>query len=950
MIITTSRRARLFVLAVASLFLLTACSDSSSVQSRFLFRIGGGTASIGPGLLDDTIVVAFDKDMDPVAVLDPAQYALESPVGSPITILGASLTYNAASRTLTVLLDGDGVSGPSANLPAGQSFVFRVVGNLTTTGGRGVDPAGSTVQGTVTGGMNPAPVIAGVSPGSAPTTGGKVITLTGTGFTSSLDTLVAFGSGSMPLLARVLDGGTATVVSPASDPRTAQVRMINSNGASRGGPLFRFDLPVPLFLASIVLPVGDEPTSATAVDFDGDGKVDVAVCSFTSSVIQVFRGQGDGRFDTPVVITLNTNAGPHTLRHGDFDNDGSPDLMVTKSSNGNFFVHLFQGVMDGRLQFSDGIRTRVGLSPQGFDIGDLDGDGNLDVVVANRNAGTLSFCLGDGTGEFPRVTTSSVDLLSPSDVALGDLDGDGDLDLATANLDDAGSTRVWIGDGSGGFVRSGSFPTSGMRSECIQLTDVTGDGFLDAVIANFVSNDVSILPGDGKGGFDDPMVIPTLAGPIELRVVDLDGDGWLDLAVAARNADSLAIHRGTGPCQFDSPEIHDAGKGPFDLVLSDIDGDGLTDLVSAVREGQGCSILLGVAAGQGSISEPVGDDPRRVVIGDFDGDGRPDLATADQGSASVSVLLNRGSGIFDRGIGPSVATSLTDVSAADFDGDGLDDLVVALPDVNRVSVYLSNGDGTFGDAIVTQIVMIPRPTFVYSGDLDADGFPDLMVVPLFPGSLILLLGNGDGTFTATGFAMAGSDPIQGVDLADFDHDGIVDIGFCQNVAQVGFAGYFIGNGDGTVRGFVNRDIREQPSDMAAGDMDGDGSPDVVIVGPELASGRNRARILVNDGTGQFPMGVDHVLIDLLFRPRSLKLVDMDGDGDLDLVTGNRATNTVSVVLMNRGNLASPQAILTFAVGDQPQDLGAVDLDGDGAIDVATVNSMGNSVSVLTNQR
>jgi hypothetical protein len=125
---------------------------------------------------------------------------------------------------------------------------------------------------------------------------------------------------------------------------------------------------------------------------------------------------------------------------------------------------------------------------------------------------------------------------------------------------------------------------------------------------------------------------------------------------------------------------------------------------------------------------------------------------------------------------------------------------------------------------------------------------------------------------------------------------------------------------------------------------------VVIVGPELASGRNRARILVNDGTGQFPMGVDHVLIDLLFRPRSLKLVDMDGDGDLDLVTGNRATNTVSVVLMNRGNLASPQAILTFAVGDQPQDLGAVDLDGDGAIDVATVNSMGNSVSVLTNQR
>lgn len=331
----------------------------------------------------------------------------------------------------------------------------------------------------------------------------------------------------------------------------------------------------------------------------------------------------------------------------------------------------------------------------------------------------------------------------PADLAVGDLDGDGAPDLMVAG---DGGLAILLGEGRGGFGEPRQVAVAGPPPHLVALGDVDRDGRLDAAATAHESTGVTLLRGDGEGGF-----APFPGSPVEtglpapghnhgLRLADLDADGDLDLVAGDEEADAVAVLLGDGRGGFapapGSP--FPAGDGPYPFAVGDLDGDGRPDLAVPGRLGTRVTLLR--ADGRGGLapfpSSPVETRPMpfHAAVGDLDADGVLDLVVSHNESGRLSVLLGDGAGGFRAAPEAELAPGAWKIAVADLDGDGHTDLAGGGRD-GRVHLALGNGDGTFrpGPALEAG----DGPWAVLSADLDGDGRADL-----------LALGSNDGTVHA----------------------------------------------------------------------------------------------------------------------------------------------------------------------------------------------------------
>ena len=299
----------------------------------------------------------------------------------------------------------------------------------------------------------------------------------------------------------------------------------------------------------------------------------------------------------------------------------------------------------------------VGSQPRSVALGDVDGDGDLDLLTANIGNNNVSVRLNDGSGNFTAPATNP-DLAvgdSPQSVALGDVDGDGDLDLLTANSG-SNTVSVQLNDGSGNFTDHPTNPALavGDSPQSVALGDVDGDGDLDLLTANANSANVSVLLNDGSGNFTPPATNPNIPvgdSPQSVALGDVDGDGDLDLLTANSGSNTVSVRLNDGSGNFtDHPTNPDpaVGNGPRSVALGDVDGDGDLDLLTTNAFSDNVSVLLNDGSGHftdhptnPNPNLPVGSSPYSVALGDVDGDGDLDLLTANFGSDNVSMLLNQ---------------------------------------------------------------------------------------------------------------------------------------------------------------------------------------------------------------------------------------------------------------------------------------------------------------------
>jgi len=380
-------------------------------------------------------------------------------------------------------------------------------------------------------------------------------------FASAAD--YAVGVRPFALAAADLDGDQhldLAVVNSFSD--TASVLVNNGDGT--------FGVPA-------LLAVGDGPHSVAAADVDGDRDVDLAVANSGDDTVSILLNNGHGTFAAPANYAVG--GFPNAVVAADLDDDGAPDLAVANESDDSVSVLLNAG--NGTY----GVATNfaVCVVPTALTAVDVDGDGDFDLAVANSSkpgaagqCNNVSVLLNNGSGSFgPAQDYPAGD--GPSGIASGHLDGDGAVDLAVANRGDDTVSVLW-NNGSGAFSTPDDFSVADSPAS-VAIGDLDGDGNPDLVVANAgfgpdPSTDSTIISVLLRGGSVSRVDLDVGLAPVAVVVADLDDDDRLDLAVVNYGGNSVSVLLNRTPAQN---ELDCNANGVPDECESDRDGDGVID-------------------------------------------------------------------------------------------------------------------------------------------------------------------------------------------------------------------------------------------------------------------------------------------------------------------------------------------------------------------------------------
>ena len=698
-----------------------------------------------------------------------------------------------------------------------------------------------------------------------------------------------------------------------------------------------------LFNTSALNAVGAGPTAIASGDFNGDGRVDLAVADFSAGSMSILLGTGDGNFQPTVNYTVGRNA--TGIVAGDFDHDGHLDLAIAyQDSNGRATIFLGRG--DGT--FTQSLVYLVGSSPSAMCVSDFNGDGNLDLAVASYGSnigvspGIVTILLGRGDGTFQVQTTTYTVGTVANTITAGDFNGDGKADLAVGTDGSSNSpssqVSILLGDGSGDFQSGAVLTASGqLGAASVAAADFNGDGKLD--IATLSSSDfLSIFLGNGDGTF--AAAISSVVGKDAISVVaaDLNGDGRIDVAVANSSDNTVSLLLGNGDGSFQPQTTYTVGKVPSGVTLVDFNGDGKLDLAVSNYTDNTIQVLLGVGDGTFHIGTySAGTNAVSIVSGDFNRDGIPDLAVArnDSSNGSILVLLGDGRGGFSPL--PSSDACLiggppSAIVSADFDQDGIPDLaVVCRTDINTYIGYLKGiGDGSFQSA--GDQVLGTGAAAVVVADINGDGIqdlffsltPDYYAVPVFP--------DPQGVFSASfvGSEGVGAGPAV---AGDFNGDGKTDFAVISGFTPT----IMLGDGTGSFQIVVNPSLLDAASNVLAADFNGDGFADIGVTSQALI------QIELSNGDGTLRTGwtptccVNNVL----------DTHDFNGDGvpDLLLVTTDLIPKLEVYLGQPDGSFVDSGTAIPVAMGTSV----VADFEGNGSLDVALLEPSTNTVQILLNK-
>ena len=704
-----------------------------------------------------------------------------------------------------------------------------------------------------------------------------------------------------------------------------------------------------------------QSSGLVAADFDGDGRADIATASLLGG-LTILLSRAEGGFSEPIVVPT---AAPRTagITAGEFNGDGVQDLVVMGRSDAcdgsirapDTTVYFHFGLGNGT--FAPGLAVPVGPYPRVAAVGDLNRDGKSDLVVGLWGGYSNIGCPFVGPPAREALSAARSEAMVSADISSGF---------------PRGSVAVLFGDGHGGFSASGAFP-AGESVDRLLISTTGCDEYPDIVALDPAPwGDVNILGVRGNGTPEPERSYSAQEQSRGAAAADFDGDGRAECAVANLLGGSISLFAGLDGSSLHTRTEFAAGPAPNDLIAADFNEDGNADLAVACMgaadsslacdvQAGGVAVLLGT--GRGGFTPPLfvalDGRPNAVVSGDLNRDGNMDLVVPMYSPCGgVWVLLGRGDGQFDVSRPLEAEIHPGHVFLEDVNRDGILDLISDAYYRFEPSIARGRGDGTFLAPEAIPGVIAVRAVL----DMTGDGVVDLVAaVAAAPSSLTEFRGRGDGTFEAASSLDITDLRIASVDL---DGDGMKDlvlrerhyVPWLSNSVGVCFSA-----GGNPFSPVVRWGTGTSPSGVAAGDVDGDGRADLLVVnsdsrnlsvlmnrGGDPAALAARAFVLANGRT--FPVGQSGEAMRIRFQPKAggvsaseidlssirmnseatgivasipadtgkqVKISDSDGDGILELELHFRAADIAALFSSMRGMRVVSVMIVGRVISGRP---------------------------------
>jgi FG-GAP-like repeat len=726
--------------------------------------------------------------------------------------------------------------------------------------------------------------------------------------------------------------------------------------------------------------VGRFPKAVVSADFNGDGAPDVAYARYdffhNKMAVQLNLGDGTMKKATSTTATADSN----DIAAGDIDGDGDQDIVVVAegSSLTNTVIDLYLNNGAGRFTH---VTATGGHGAQRVALADLNGDTRLDLAITNYSSQkTVSVLLGNGNGTFQPETLYTAGANTTGIVAT-DLDGDGVLDLAVGWYDNIflkSYVALLVNDGTGHFTVSKNVLLTNIGSPVVAAADYNGDGLQDLAAAGSGSDQHIVLLNRGNLSFTQTVYLAG-SNSSNLRAADVDADEDPDLVSATIGSTSTGMlsylkNRGNGT--FARSVSIDAGAQPSDVDVADFNRDGRPDL--AVANGGATTGEIQPQRANGTFANPpiylgvAGEIVLDTTSADFNRDGDVDMALSEidpfsSGNDQVVVFENDGSGAMTsvQTLPSGTDSHAKSVVASDLNGDGAPDLMwtpEAFSGTYKLAVSLNDGNGSFG-AVTTYSLMSNGTGHVTTADVDGDGDQDALVAnDRGPNSVSVSLNNGDGTFQPDYAVQMGESQEMAVGV-DLNGDGLVDLAAVD--PKAGGSGRAVlvafGTGGGLFGPATTYTVGNGPREIAAGDFNRDGHPDLVTAnegGDDISTFADESTsVLLNVGNGTFSSisTLPSETIPRYFNEFAVAVGDVDGDGALDIVVAHPQGQNVGVYYGN-GMGAFQKLDVRYGVHLGMTDVNLADYNGDGKLDVGGPDAVNGAsifppggVGVMVNQ-
>lgn len=619
------------------------------------------------------------------------------------------------------------------------------------------------------------------------------------------------------------------------------------------------------------------------------------------------------------------------------------------------------------------VNAAPNAGPQAMTLVDINKDNRADILVVDHDNNLVKVFLNDGNGGFPGAPSSTADMArGPVAVATGDFNKDGNLDVVSVNSV-ASNVTVRLGDGAGNFNTPRDF-TVDTNPAGVAVGDFNNDGNPDLAVLS--SSTIHLLKGNGDGSFTN---FPTASvstgrnntsGGTMIVTGLMNGDLFPDLVTSNHDTRNVSVLIGNGDGTFKTPIVKTATDLPRALFVAELNGDAYQDVAVALeRTGAATdeNVQLLYGNGDGTFSSDVAlttaeSEVTAVVVADLDADGQPDMAAPNaSGGIGLVLLCNEQGGCFDTGthanppesgfqqqIPSSVGNSVA-IQAGKMNADAFPDLIVLSADGGVIDILINTTGGAppspttpAGPGTPTATPGVP-PTVTAIASTPTPTLT-LTAVPTATPTPIPTAPYGVCNSNAPGQPAVGGKPVA-VTTGDFYHDGNPAIAVADNQGnkvvllrtQINSAAPGPCGMLGLTRGTELPNIAA-PIALAAADFDHDDKLDLAVVGSAGLS------VFFGNGDGTFQDGSANPMA-AGTSPNSIAVADFNGDDRPDIIVGNAGSNDVSIFFFNKGQHAFDSPC-TVSVGRNATFVVAQDLNGDSRPDFAVTSQQTNDVVVF----